>query len=244
MGTGYTLGARAAAQIAKLIRESKSVEQLHTRKPVRRQQRVSVVSTGVMVVNYGTEDIPPFGIMRITGTTTVGDQSVVTVDKMSTEFQRFTLVNGAATIYADAEDGSIFGTGYRCERPVLALYDSADGTPAIGQIWGPRSGSWKLRRHHYGYRIEETVNSGTQDFFATTVMVTQHLVDHVKGKTDGAYAKAGTSGIVSVWEGDNSADTTMNVTSVNTPYLNIASGAWCRVGWNAETPEITAGECP
>jgi hypothetical protein len=37
--------------------------------------------------------------------------------------------------------------------PLIALYDSADGTPAFGEAWGPRSGTFKLKKNTGGFRV-------------------------------------------------------------------------------------------
>ena len=39
------------------------------------------------------------------------------------------------------------------EFPVEALYDAADGVPAVGEIWGADAGSWKLRKGQSGFRV-------------------------------------------------------------------------------------------
>lgn len=37
--------------------------------------------------------------------------------------------------------------------PAWALYETADGTPAIGEVWGPGANSWKLRKGKQGFRV-------------------------------------------------------------------------------------------
>jgi hypothetical protein len=39
------------------------------------------------------------------------------------------------------------------EGPFIALYDSTDGTPVFGEIWGPRDATNKLKKYTFGFQI-------------------------------------------------------------------------------------------
>jgi hypothetical protein len=67
-------------------------------------------------------------------------------------------------------------------------------------------------------------------------------VPNVIGKTDIAIAK-GSTGTVSVWKGNKSADALANIESVDNPWADAGSGKWVRVVWDSETPSMTALEC-
>lgn len=235
---GYELGDEAIRQIAEGLRRINALPE-PAKNALYRRHGGSAISSAVPVRNDSGEEIPAFGLMRITGTTTVDGEPVWTVDKPSSTFQRFVLVNGETAIPASGSN-DIYGTGYFCDRPFRALYDTSDGTPSYGQVWGPRSGSWKLRRHHYGFLIWGEIDDDTTG--EETVKVTQSLVVNVIGKTDAAITK-GSSGTVSVWKGDESADTSIDITGVTIPFASAAAGAWVRVVWDAETPSATAVEC-
>jgi hypothetical protein len=226
---GSTLGNEALRQINALIRKDRL---RHSRPPQRRQQHGATGSSGIGVYNSSGETVPAFGIMRIVSATTLGDEVVYEIGKQATELQRWMLVNGE-----DELTNGSYGPGYFLDIAGRALYDSGDGTPAYGQVWGPYPSSWKLRRHMYGFRILGDPN--TTD---THVRCTQHWVMDIVGKADGAIS-LGSNGTVSVWKGDRSADSTANVSSCVSTYIATDSANKVRVSWNSETPEITAKEC-
>lgn len=198
-----------------------------------RRQRITQFPSGNGFRNDAGEDIPAWAVMKITGTVTVDETIYWTVEKPGTEFSRFYLVNGPDVVTAYT-----YGTGSFVDLPDRVLYDSADGTPAYGQWWGPYPSSWKLRRHMYGFRILGDAN--TTD---THVRCTQHMVmTGVLGKTDASHAKSAT-GTVSVWKGDHSADSGANISSVYNSFAAVATTKWVKVDWNSETPGLYAAEC-
>ena len=203
-----------------------------------RRQRFTQYPSGIAFFNNSGETIPAFGVMQIYAETTLTDSAGVTssiyvVKKPDTTFQRFSLVNGSDTVAANA-----YGTGSFVDIPDRVLYDSSDGTPVAGQVWGPYPSSWKLRRHMYGFRILGNVNTAT-----THVRCLQDPVSTgVLGKTDASHAK-GATGTVSVWKGDHSADSGANIASVYNSFGAVSSGKWVKVDWNSETPGLYAAEC-
>lgn len=54
--------------------------------------------------------------------------------------------------------------------PIDALYDSADGTPAVGEIWGAGAGTWKLKKNNTGFRV-----CGTPDTVKKVVPVERYV---------------------------------------------------------------------
>ena len=100
--------------------------------------------------NDSGETAPAFGVMRITGAVAVEGQTVITIAKPNTAFANvlvapFVLINAGF----DVADGA-YGSG-TLDLPTFALYDSADGTPNVGEAWGPENGSWKLNRKRIGF---------------------------------------------------------------------------------------------
>lgn len=231
----WELSGEALGQIARGLRRINGIRTPPAR-AIRRQQHPAYSGTSIGVKNESGETIPAFGIMRIISTTTLGDEILWTVGKPNDTFGRFYLVNGEETISTNANE--YYGPGYFLDIPGRALYDSADGTPALGQVWGPYPSSWKLRRHMYGFRILGDAN--TTD---THVRCDQHWVSTgVLGKTDASHAKSAT-GTVSVWKGDHSADSGANISSVYNSFALVATTKWVKVDWNAETPGLYAAEC-
>jgi hypothetical protein len=220
-----------ARQVNELLRAQRHTQP--QRSFPQRHQRFTQHPTGIGFRNDAGETIPAFAVMKITGTVTVDEAILWTVEKPGTEFSRFYLVNGPDTVSTN----DLYGTGSFVDLPDRVLYDSGDGTPAYGQVWGPYPSSWKLRRHMYGFRILGDPN--TTD---THVRCTQHWVMDIVGKADGAIS-LGSNGTVSVWKGDRSAASTANVSSCVSTYIATDSANKVRVSWNSETPEITAKEC-
>lgn len=96
----------------------------------------------VIVRNDSGEAIPSFGVMQVSGAEAENGTSVVTVVKPTGASGQY-LLNGPHAIPASAPNN--YGKGWRAFG-LRAQYDSADGTPALGESWGPESGSWKLHK--------------------------------------------------------------------------------------------------
>lgn len=205
-----------------------------------RQHSTPESPRGVFFRNTSNEEIPAYAVMRVTGGEDYFGINCLKVEKPSSSFQRLYLVNGRNKVAANSSSTKTYGYGTWLHDADWVLYDTTDGTPAYEQVWGPVSSSWKLRRHYYGFHIlggTNTSKSGSE-----RVIAKQQMVMNVIGKTDASISK-GSSGTVSVWKGDRSADTTINISSVATPFAAISSGKWVRVVWDAETPGATAAEC-
>lgn len=104
--------------------------------------------------NTTANDIPGFAVMRVTGVadpSTTDNEYVLTVDQPNSSTTVF-CVNGPQVI--KAQSGSTPGWG-SCsfDFPNFALYDSGDGTPALGDKWGPKPSSWKLGKGYDGLYI-------------------------------------------------------------------------------------------
>jgi hypothetical protein len=231
MADKYWIAFEAARQLNQAIRATKNLERPSTRARHRRPHS-STISSAVPVYNASGESVPSGGLMAISGTTTIGGVTFMSITKPTSTFERLVLISGAGTI-ADADTG----IGYIADRPFPALYDSTDGTPAQGQCWGPYPSSWKMRRHMYGMYIW-----GEVDQDANKALVTQVMVPNIIGKTDDAVTKGNTV-TVSVWKGDQSADSTVNIENVKNPFADVAITKWVRVVWDAETPCLAAAEC-
>jgi hypothetical protein len=231
MASKYWIGYEAARQINRAIRATNDIPRPSARAHHRRPHS-STISSAVPVYNASGETVPSGGLMAISGTTMIGGVTFMSITKPTSTFERLVLISGAGTIaVADT------GVGYMADLPFPAMYDSTDGTPAQGQCWGPYPSSWKMRRHMYGMYIW-----GEVDQDAKKALVTQVMVPNVIGKTDAAITK-GSTGTVSVWKGDQSADATVNIENVKNPFADVEITKWVRVVWDAETPCLAAAEC-
>lgn len=101
------------------------------------------------VVNTTNENAPGGALLRITGMT---DDGVYQVAKPSADNQGQLLINGPIALLAGDQGIAAF------ETPFPAVYESGDGTPAIGETWGAKSGEWKLRKGYTGFVILSTTN--------------------------------------------------------------------------------------
>jgi len=147
--------------------------------------------------NDSGEEVPPFAVLRVTGLTTIGGRTVVTIGKPNTYGSQYShFVNGPITVPADG-----YGT---CTNDFPAMV-SANGTATVGQLWGPRSGSWELESSTPGF-IALGDGVFNRDPFVSFY-----------GKFDSTVAQ-GNTGTVSIWYGAGSgtdgSDTTINMSSV------------------------------
>src|SRR5437870_4694539 len=91
--------------------------------------------------NENASAVPAFGCMRVTDTMTLSDGRVMFKADQPSRYGCVgdCMINGPVDVAG--LDGSTYSYGC-CNRSgiILALYDIADGTPAYGDEWGPRSG--------------------------------------------------------------------------------------------------------
>lgn len=179
--------------------------------------------------NDSGEEIPAFGVMRVTGIETVGGRASAIVAKPSSSFERLYLVN----TYRVAADG--IGEGTWLSEANYVLYNTGSGTPAYGESWGPKSGQWTLEKYYYGFTILGGNTSGRTGAI-------QHQVNGMRGVTDAAIAKDAT-GTVSILDGNGAGvDTGWNITARNR-YANVAITKDVDVVWRGGSWDMVAAEC-
>jgi hypothetical protein len=196
-----------------------------------RVDRFPAASTGVPFRNDSGESAPAYAVMRVTGSATVDGAEYVTISKPNTDFKRKYLVNTGSAV-ADGE----YGIGTWLSDADWVLYDDAN-TPAIGESWGPSSGSWELKKWRYGFTIVGNPSGGATDI----VRAWQEEANEFRGKTDSTHNK-GSTGTISIYDG-NKADTTDNMASVENDFANVASGKWVGVRWWGGKWCLVAAEC-
>lgn len=187
--------------------------------------------------NDSGEEIPAFAIVRLTGThIDHAGRVMLTGAKPNVYGSQYRhAVNGRLAI-PDGKSGLC-----TLDFPAMALYDTADGTPVVGQRWGPRSGTWKLKKNTGGFVV-----AGLIDEDAGRMMVSQNPMLSFFGKWDSDVSKGG-SGTVSVWAGTigSESDTSENVSSVYNRVKDVVSGdatyvSWVDDGWQASPAECEA----
>lgn len=177
--------------------------------------------------------VPAYGVLRVTGLVSSDDVQVYKVDRPDTSFARLYLVNGPEDVAQNA-----FGWGTWLWHADWVLYDDAD-TPAFGESWGPQASSFKLKKWRYGFTIWGAATGGSTD----RVMASQMWVNEFLCKSDSSIT-AGSTGTVSVYDGNN-ADTTINVSSVrNRTGLTWDSSKWGIAYWLGGEWKAEPWECP
>jgi hypothetical protein len=186
--------------------------------------------------NDSGEEVPAFAVLRVTGSTTVRQQLVLTVSKPNAYgSQGLHAVNGPQAIASGKSGVCTFSS------PAPVLYDTGDGTPAVGERWGPRDSSWKLRKNTGGFQI-----SGSPDSTSGVVLAVVSPMLSFVGKTDSSHSK-GSTGTISIYSGalGSESDTGVNMTGVYNRFANVASAKWVRCHWNQDGQqwELVAAEC-
>lgn len=101
-------------------------------------------------------DCPAFGLMLANGSQTTSSGKVLKGKRPDTFGCQY-------NCFVVGEEGALHGAGgaIQVRPPFLAKYDSADGTPTVGQMWGPQSGTFLLKYDTGGFRVlwtEDTTN--------------------------------------------------------------------------------------
>lgn len=92
--------------------------------------------------------VPAFGVLKVTDSTLAVLQA--------------TRPNGDGEVFAlngDMETGAAESGWCTQDWPAYALYDSADGTPANGDVWGPGTNTFKLKKGNPGFVVVGEVDT-------------------------------------------------------------------------------------
>lgn len=181
--------------------------------------------------NASGQAIPSFGVLQITGSETAGvGRKILTVTRPDGTAGATYAINGHLPVAAGSTKGGVCTMSW----PANAAYDTGDGTPAVNQVWGPKSGQFTLAKGNPGFVIVGTPESGR-------VLVAQSLSGAmVLGKTDASHAK-GATGTISIYS-DSSTDTGENITATNL-FADLDSGKWVLAVQINGVWYLSAGEC-
>lgn len=197
----------------------------------RRQRRFSGPFDDLKIYNGTNEELPQYGVGKVTSLTTVNGEKVATVEKPDTTFSRLYLVNSGG-------DVAYQKTGISKNRPIVkVLYDS--GTPVVGETWGPKPSQWTLSKGYPGFTILGIVDSTNKIALARYDEPGFYLV-----KADSTIAK-GSSGTCSLYY-DNAGtetDTTINISSCKALGAEVTSGKWAIVQYMNGVPYVGPWEC-
>jgi hypothetical protein len=122
-------------------------------------------------VNGTDKTIPAMSVVRITGKEKSSGGRTVPEAKLTDETYGF----GAQFLHRvtnekDTEPGKTGHFCYPLMAPVLAAFETKDGTPAAATIWGPIAGEAKLRANVGGYRVIGKPVQGSRNSYAVLVV--------------------------------------------------------------------------
>jgi hypothetical protein len=191
------------------------------------------------LVNVGASEIPSFGLARVTGIRFDDESRVMRYEVAlpDEEFGQMLVVNGELPIGSDK-----FGRG-TARFPAVVAYDTADGDPAAGDVWGVvPSSTGKLKLSFVegfdvlGNPVDETLG---------LVVVRPQPLQLFVGKTAGAITKDD-SGDVNVhrWTGTPGSEVDLSITaSVFVRFGDIGSTKWLKFGRTGKHFHAITGEC-
>lgn len=177
--------------------------------------------------NESGETIPPFACLRIIGATTRNNRTVIRVGKPNTYGAQYHhRFNGPTQVTAGTYGVCTIGPH------VTALYETADGTPAFGERWGPRDATWKLKKHTGGFQIVGNVDSNNG-----LVTVTPSPFLSFTGRCDAAIAKDAAGTVSIFYRSGNTAltDTTVNQTNVLNSSCDAALNDYVHCVWEGDS---------
>ncbi len=177
---------------------------------------------GIPVLNSSGEDIPPYGLVRLSAP---GADGVRVVGKPNADDDPHVYVNGSGTL-----NNGVRGLVRFVPLGPVA-YDPADGEPALNEEWGPAAGSWLLRKGRKGFSFSGGAD-GFSGSFARASAGDTDLIVRITGSARVAAGSGGSDCEGSAFEADESGNWPSGVGS-------LASG----VGHNAYTGYLQRREC-
>lgn len=184
-------------------------------KQTRRQRRFSGPFDDIRIYNGTNDEMPQFGVGRVTAISTVNGENVVTVEKPSTTFGRLYLVNSGG-------DLAYQKVGTSKNRPVVKLL--CDAAPAVGDVFGPKPGQWTASKGYPGYSIIGYLGDNI-------ALARQESIDHLIGKPGSTVTKGG-SGSFTVWLYLSGAWSASSLSITATALgAECASGKYAKLEW-------------
>jgi hypothetical protein len=162
----------------------------------------------LLFYNASGEEVPARAVMAVVGGGAEGGEHYVSIEKPSATYRKQYVVNGAVAVAAAAW-GRCYDVGHR-----RVLYDT--GTPALGELWGPKASQWSLSKTMTARSDWGVIVAGIYDV-GTTVLA---------GKiTDQGMARVCTAILyenLATTDGDCEVD---NVASIDGGWIPVASTA-------------------
>lgn len=111
-------------------------------------QSVNEIRT-LPIKNVGSQKVPPFGIVQVAGKeySEAGGQWVIQVRRPTEDNAKLFMINGSTDLKVDHESEGSW------DWPQWVLYDSSDGSPGLGEVWGVAQDSFKAKKGKRGLII-------------------------------------------------------------------------------------------
>lgn len=151
-------------------------------KQTRRQRRFGAPFDDLRIYNGTNDEMPQYGVGKVTAIATINGEKVVQVEKPDTTFSRLYLVNSG-------DDLAYQRVGTSKNRPVVKLL--CDAVPAVGDVFGAKSGQWTASKGYPGYTILGHLGDNI-------AIARQESIDHLIGKPGSTVTK-GSSGSFTIW---------------------------------------------
>lgn len=187
---------------------------------------------GISVFNGEATTVPAFGLVFINGKQDygdgVGDGYIDIKIKRPDAYgcQDNCLIVDQYGIDATGANSQGYAQIY---PPFRAAYDSSDGTPAAGEYWGPRSGSYLLRKNTGGFIV-----LGPYDTTNHFCLVLPSPMKSFRGQPT-ADVGAGASGTVTIYTGAYGSEASTGVTMANVKNnssCTVKGSQLCRCVWD------------
>lgn len=199
--------------------------------------------------NESSEQIPPYGVMRVTGfdVTTDPEYPRLLVNKPNTYGAQYShAINGDLCVEAGQIGECTLG------GISAAKYDDGDGLPVFNQMWGPRDATWKLKKNTPGFRVLAIANLTRK-----LVLVQREPFLRFSGKTNGTIGNK-TLGTASIYYRNGSSSAPYYTdTTVDTPSLSVLNNldgdldadtdiecVWDPLNDGTEQWKIVQADCP
>ncbi len=188
----------------------------------------------VKFFNNSGEDVPEFGCVLLSNTQQMVSSLYMLGAKPSAYGAQYSHGFNIGGIVPQ-DSGGLCSLG----EMSLAAYDPNDGAPNIGEIWGPRSGTWLLKKDTGGFLV-----IGAPDATNNTVLVLPVPMLQVYGKADADISK-GSAGSFTIWAGTPGSETTTGITmaGIYNRWGDISSGSWVRADFDGKQFQYAMAEC-
>jgi hypothetical protein len=188
--------------------------------------------------NTSSEEVPPYGVMASTDVEYFQGHDAIKIAKPSTTFRRKHFINGRNDVPVDATD--------KIQRGDLLRIAYDTGTPANGEVWGPKPSQWTLAKGYPGYICQGLVDMGP-DWDSSShigLWVPEENNTYI-GKSNGTIAKGATNGSMNIFVKPSGTwtDTTIAITNCENLTADIEDDTFVSVYFWGGLPIIAPLEC-